>query len=82
LNQVVRWINGQEQNIKLQIKVNLDKRSINQEDVIKFLNSNRIIELKVSQLTQEIPQIACQQLRLLELYDCSKVLHLEKFKHL
>jgi CRISPR/Cas system-associated protein endoribonuclease Cas2 len=48
LNEVVRWINAQEQKIKLQFKVNFDVYGYSLEKLSKFLNSINIIELNDS----------------------------------
>lgn len=51
-NEVTRWIKILKKQIKLQFKVNFDAAKINIEEVIYFLNSNHIIELNLSGLSE------------------------------
>jgi hypothetical protein len=44
---------------------------INHEDLIKFLNLNRIFELGLEKLTQELPKTIDLNLRSLKIYDDS-----------
>jgi hypothetical protein len=70
-NEVERWINSQQENIKLQFKLELNGDINEHEDLNEFLKSNCIKELKVNGLTQELARPLFQKLRRLVITDSS-----------
>lgn len=70
--------------MKLQLKVNVNAWKINHEDLNEFLNSNKIIELIIDGLQQEIMlhDYFYEKLRYLKIFDDHKFIDLKKFTSL
>ena len=47
VNEILRMINAQQKNFKLQFIVEFEDNFDNQDEIIEFLNSNHIIELGI-----------------------------------
>ncbi len=56
MNEVVKWINAKNHNIKLQFSLSFGTVIINFEDYYYFLNSNRIICISPGDLSLNLPE--------------------------